>query len=394
MFIKPWLARALFKKNRMLKGRSLNFKIIVLISIPIITVGLLFGTIRLLKHNPPVAKIEEGRKIIAKAIEAEADVYSPKELKLAEKYWKQAMDEWKLNNSKTAVFRKFKKTTALADLAIENAKIAKIKAQQTKSKLRIEVEKRIKELKETLKYIEFATSKLPLNHSIRKKLTPISIILHEAEMAYTRKNLITAMEKVESISKKVVDLNQITTEVLHDYFKDFNQWVNLNEEMKNWSKTNNSVSLVVDKFSRKCIVYKAGRKHKEFDVELSVNWLGDKVQSGDRATPEGKYRVTKKKSGGKTTYHKSLEIDFPNAEDKLRFEQEKIKGIIPRNSRIGGSIAIHGGGGRGIDWTEGCVALENNDMDKLFSLCSVGSPVAIVGSLVSLDKIFEEFKKE
>ncbi|MDD2279628.1 MAG: L,D-transpeptidase, partial [Bacteroidales bacterium] len=69
-------------------------------------------------------------------------------------------------------------------------------------------------------------------------------------------------------------------------------------------------------------------------------------------------------------------------------------GIIPRNSRIGGSIAIHGGGGRGIDWTEGCVALENNDMDKLFLLCSVGSPVAIVGSLVSLDKIFEEFKKE
>jgi murein L,D-transpeptidase YafK len=292
------------------------------------------------------------------------------------------------------MFRKFKKTSTLAELAIENAKIARINAQKRRSELTVEVEKNITELKKKLKYVEFATSILPLNHNIRKQLTPISIILSEAEMAYNRRNLIMSMNKIKEISQKVVDLNQITIDLLNDYFKDYNKWVNLNDEMRKWSKTNNSVSLVIDKFSRTCIVYKAGSKYKEFNVELSVNWLGDKIQSGDRATPEGKYLISLKKSEKKTIYHKSLEINFPNADDKLRFEQEKSKGNIPKNAKIGGLIAIHGEGGRGIDWTEGCIALENSNMDKLYSLCSVGTPVAIVGSLVSLNKIFEEFQSE
>lgn len=149
--------------------------------------------------------------------------------------------------------------------------------------------------------------------------------------------------------------------------------------------------MVVDKFSRKCTVYKSGKKYKEFEVELGINWLGDKNQSGDRTTPEGRYKVSRKRSGNKTLYHKSLEINYPNEEDQQRFEQLKRDGLIPDKARIGGAIALHGGGGRGIDWTEGCIAFENKDMDVLFSQCPVGTPVAIVGSLVPLDKIFEDF---
>jgi murein L,D-transpeptidase YafK len=157
--------------------------------------------------------------------------------------------------------------------------------------------------------------------------------------------------------------------------------------MKQWSKTHSSVSLVVDKFSRKCIVYKSGKIIREFDVELGINWLGDKVQKGDRATPEGKYTITVKKSGRNTIYYKALLINFPNAEDKRRFNHQKSAGNISRNALIGGSIEIHGGGGKGIDWTDGCVALTNKDMDNLYALCSVGTPVAIVGSLTPLDKL-------
>jgi murein L,D-transpeptidase YafK len=119
--------------------------------------------------------------------------------------------------------------------------------------------------------------------------------------------------------------------------------------------------------------------------------LGDKNQSGDRTTPEGRYKVSRKRSGRSTLYHKSLEINYPNEDDKLRFEQQKRSGLIPDNARIGGSIALHGAGGRGIDWTEGCIALENKDIDVLFSQCPVGTPVAIVGSLIPLEEIFEDF---
>jgi murein L,D-transpeptidase YafK len=160
--------------------------------------------------------------------------------------------------------------------------------------------------------------------------------------------------------------------------------------MRRLSKNGNSTSIVVDKFSKKCIVYKSGKKYKEFEVELGMNWLGDKKHRGDKATPEGKYSIVAKKSGNKTIYHKALLINFPNEEDKRQFASEKAKGNIPRSYNIGGSIEVHGGGGKGIDWTEGCVALHNKDMDQLYSLCSVGTPIAIVGSLVPLDEIFEK----
>jgi len=106
------------------------------------------------------------------------------------------------------------------------------------------------------------------------------------------------------------------------------------------------------------------------------------------ATPEGKYKIVKKKNSKDTKYHKALLIDFPNENDKARFKKAKEQGIIPRNANIGGLIEIHGHGGKGADWTEGCVALENEDMDKLFSLCSVGTPLVIVGSLKSIDELF------
>jgi len=52
---------------------------------------------------------------------------------------------------------------------------------------------------------------------------------------------------------------------------------------------------------------------------------------------------------------------------------------IPRGASMGGLIEIHGNGGRGKDWTKGCVALRNSDMDDLFRRTSVGTPVTIVG---------------
>lgn len=354
-------------------------------------IGSVLVAISILSQKPPVEKIEEGRKLIAKAVDAQANIYSPKELGRAQSYWQEAMAEWKLTNGKSPIVRNFSKSSSKADLAIENAQAALSNAQKRKKELKAKVEKAIPSLRKTLQYIEYATNKLPLNHNIRKNLSPLTLALNEVELAYGRNDLVAAMRRVESIGSRASDLKKTTTKLLETYFSSFDEWVALDREMRRWSEQHNSVSLVVDKFARKCIVYRAGKKYKEFDVELGVNWLGDKARSGDMATPEGRYRVTGKRSGNRTIYHKSLEINYPNAEDLKRFEQAKRKGSIPKNARIGGSIAIHGGGGRGIDWTQGCVALENSDMDILYSLCPVGTPVAIIGSLEPLESLFKGF---
>jgi murein L,D-transpeptidase YafK len=91
--------------------------------------------------------------------------------------------------------------------------------------------------------------------------------------------------------------------------------------------------------------------------------------------------VTKKKERGQSIYHKALEIDYPNERDRQRFRQAQVAGELPQNAHIGGLIEIHGEGGKGVNWTSGCVALTNKNMDAVFKLAKIGTPVTIVGAL-------------
>jgi hypothetical protein len=118
-----------------------------------------------------------------------------------------------------------------------------------------------------------------------------------------------------------------------------------------------------------------------YAADLGTNWVGDKLQSGDKATPEGSYKVIEKKGRGESRYHKALLINYPNEDDRSRFRALQRTGRVSRSARIGGLIEIHGEGGRGYDWTLGCVALTNRDIDALYSKVSVGTPVVIVGAL-------------
>ena len=60
---------------------------------------------------------------------------------------------------------------------------------------------------------------------------------------------------------------------------------------------------------------------------------------------------------------------------------------MPASATIGSMIEIHGNGGKGVDWTDGCIALTDSDMDKVFGIAKVGTTVTIVGSMVDLKNI-------
>lgn len=115
--------------------------------------------------------------------------------------------------------------------------------------------------------------------------------------------------------------------------------------------------------------------------------MGNKHRMGDKATPEGTYKIVNKFQGKETPYHKALAIDYPNTDDKEKFRNDLSKGNIPSYSRIGGGIEIHGGGGRGVDWTEGCIALTDKEIDLVFNLVRIGTPVTIVGSLKNIEEV-------
>jgi len=158
------------------------------------------------------------------------------------------------------------------------------------------------------------------------------------------------------------------------------RWQRWKEETIAWSRREGRAAIVVIKEAHLLTLFMRGEPVKTYQVDLSVNWIADKSHEGDRATPEGRYRVASRMANLSSVYYKALLLDYPNAEDRARFSRARRSGEVPPSARIGGLIEIHGGGGRRQDWTTGCVALANTDMDDVFGRVGVGTPVTIVGN--------------
>ena len=156
------------------------------------------------------------------------------------------------------------------------------------------------------------------------------------------------------------------------------RWRRWKEETIAWSRRERRAAIVIAKEAHLLTLFVRGKPEKTYKVDLGFNWIADKSRAGDGATPEGRYRVVSRKPV--SAYYKALLLDYPNAEDRAEFNRARRSGDLPRSAGIGGLIEIHGDGGRGRDWTRGCVAVTNTDMDELFARVGVGTPVTIVGS--------------
>jgi lipoprotein-anchoring transpeptidase ErfK/SrfK len=158
------------------------------------------------------------------------------------------------------------------------------------------------------------------------------------------------------------------------------RWQRWKNDTIAWSRREGRPAIVVFKETHLLTLFVNGAVVKTYKIDLGFNWTADKAREGDGATPEGRYRVVSRASNGRSVYYKSLRIDYPNDDDRDEFARARRTGAVPGWARIGGLIEIHGGGGRGQDWTSGCVAVANRDMDELFSRVNIGTPVTIIGS--------------
>jgi L,D-peptidoglycan transpeptidase YkuD (ErfK/YbiS/YcfS/YnhG family) len=184
----------------------------------------------------------------------------------------------------------------------------------------------------------------------------------------------TSMEAVKGVQAK--------WDAIHDRFDDagprrqWQAWANA-AVSDSYSRT----SILVDKLDRRLDVLRDGKTVLSFRAELGTRGLERKLHSGDKATPEGRYKVVAVKGQGQSKYYKALLINYPNGEDVARFRNAKKSGSVPGRAGIGSLIEIHGSGGQGKDWTDGCIALRDHEMDKLFKLVGNGTPVTIVGTV-------------
>ncbi|MEA3385024.1 MAG: L,D-transpeptidase [Thermodesulfobacteriota bacterium] len=158
--------------------------------------------------------------------------------------------------------------------------------------------------------------------------------------------------------------------------------------------------VVIDKGIHRMFLYRDGKVIESFAVSLGIDSVSPKRCRGDKSTPEGCYYVTCKKSDSK--FYKFLGLSYPNKVDawlglrKRLVSSKEYRSIVnvisaggcpPARTSLGSDIGIHGGGvyrnsGKCMvkDWTKGCVAVDNQAMDVIYSFCNAGDMVIILNS--------------
>ena len=134
--------------------------------------------------------------------------------------------------------------------------------------------------------------------------------------------------------------------------------------------------LVVWKSKRELVAYSNGKVIKTYRISLGRKPVGAKKFEGDCKTPEGLYYIIDKNP--KSVCHKNLGISYPNNRDKTNAQKA--------GKSTGGDIKIHGLRNslwmvgklhRWFDWTAGCIAVTNKEMDELYQKVSIGTPIEI-----------------
>lgn len=134
--------------------------------------------------------------------------------------------------------------------------------------------------------------------------------------------------------------------------------------------------VVVIKSEKRLFLMQTGKVFASFPATFGAKPRGHKQQQGDERTPEGLYVLDYKNS--KSKFYKSIHVSYPNAVDRRRARKQ---GVDP-----GGDIMIHGqtnewGWAAPIaqlfNWTNGCIALRNRDMDKVWKAVDIGTPIEI-----------------
>lgn len=135
--------------------------------------------------------------------------------------------------------------------------------------------------------------------------------------------------------------------------------------------------MTVIKSERKMYLSNKGKILKTYDIALGGNPVGHKQVQGDQKTPEGYYKLDYLKPN--SSYYKALHVSYPNRRDAA---SARKAGKSP-----GGAIMIHGQPnsqrvmkkffGKPRDWTAGCIALLNNEIDEVLKLVKVGTYILI-----------------
>lgn len=339
-----------------------------------------FASVLFACQAPPAPpEVEEAKKLESELWRAGAPFYLKDDYQSFLEAFKRAQDHFQKENLKLGWFRNYRKVQKEYKDVIAQGKKTLEEINTWKKSKAGNISEKINHLKGRILTLQTITQTINEGRLIRDHLTRAEIKIKEAEnflsnerYENTEQRLMSANENVKVAEEKVFSILQRYTD--SEYLTRWKSWA---EETITESKNLKTTAIVVAKLEKKLMVYEEGILKARYEIGLGRYGLSDKIHDGDEATPEGKYRIIKKNSSSR--FYKALLLNYPTEEDRQKFFDARKSGLVPRLTKIGGMIEIHGGGKDTL--TEGCISLDNEAMDELFSLVSVGTLVAIVGTL-------------
>jgi hypothetical protein len=333
------------------------------------------------RARPPASARASAIAALEAAIRGPASRWAPEALRAADGALRGAFLEWSRQENRILPLRDLRPAAGQLAAAEALAREAERLGAKLQAEGRATAAEAVREARAVEAHAEALVAVTALPRSERVHLLRARLLIHEAE-ALLRDGEIEAARARADLSRGELHeglgpaLEAAERYTSRAQVATWRRWI---DETRAWSRSTGEAAVLVLKEKNVLVLVSRGAAERTYDAEIGANALGVKQRQGDRATPEGRYRIVAKKDHGRSGYYRALLLDYPNAADRERFAAAQRRGEIPRGERIGGLIEIHGEGGRGQNWTEGCVALSNPDIDDLYRRVKVGTRVTIVG---------------
>jgi len=356
-----------------LKSRlRLLFAVAVPVGLAIFLLALVFYQ----RDYPPTAVQANAKAALDRAARGGAARYAADDYNQAEEAFKKGSMALAYQNGRFALLRNYQEADTLLAGAMQLALKATDETQARIDSLDSLARNQIDDLERELALCREALDGTLTNFSAERYWATSELSLKAARLLIVKAEYEDAMGSIAKGKKALKQVVEAMAEAANHEKGNIAVWRTWVQDTLGESRANGSYAVIVDKSIHKAYLVNGGTVVRSYRCDLGWNSAEQKYFQGDGATPEGRYKVTVVKRASK--YYRALLLNYPNDLDKRRFAENKHKGVISRYARIGALIEIHGGGGRDQDWTDGCIAFTNKDMDSIMKCVAAGTPVTIV----------------
>lgn len=202
-----------------------------------------------------------------------------------------------------------------------------------------------------------------------------NVIIKDTMIAARQAHIETLQKELENYENELVELQKMIGTLKQEVRSKENENVELQKTVFILQK-GSADKILIEKKERRLTLLSKGKELQTYKIALGGNPVGPKERYGDNKTPEGIYVIDSRNRDSR--YHLSLHISYPNEKDKKRAKQ---LGVSP-----GGDIMIHGikngfswAGDlhSDVDWTKGCIAVTDKEIDEIDKLVPNGTIVEI-----------------